>query len=110
MQQREKRGNVHNGAAQLVGAVNKGLAHLHLETETAVLGIELVLGLGLDLLDVVLEAPLEGLQDHGQSVCDVPLAGTEEAEQQRVYSVHTAIFVLLVQSDENNRFYPWVVS
>lgn len=88
---RKKIRNVHDGAAQLVSAVDKGLAHLHLETEATVLGIELVLRLGLDLLDIILKTPLEGLQDHGQSVGDVPLAGTEETEQQRIYSAQQII-------------------
>lgn len=76
--------DLHNGATVLVSAVQVGLAHLHLQLESAVLGVELILALGLDFLNVVLEAPLEGLEDHVQTVVDVPLAGAEETQQQGI--------------------------
>lgn len=76
--------DLHNGATVLVGAVQVRLAHLHLQLEAAVLGVEFLLALGLDLLNVVLEAPLEGLEDHVQSVVNVPLAGAEETQQQGI--------------------------
>ena len=76
--------HLHNGTSSLVGSVDKGLAHLHLKTETTVLGIELILTLGLDLLDIILETPLEGLEDHVHTVGHVPLASSQEAQQEGV--------------------------
>lgn len=78
---------LHDRLTSFVSSMNVKLAHLELVLEFGVLFIQFDIAQDLDILDALILAPLEGLQQHQESIADVPLASPQEAQDQRVWVV-----------------------